>query len=346
MRAIFGKAPSAAELGQRLERLARRILRDAAVDVSAKKVVVKFHPHAPTGRISVLPDGDLECSIDTFALGRGYHAHVLAQLQPLLDELDFVWTTDDEPDFLAHLREVAPTVTRIGIPVHREYIVDAPVLTALGPRDAAWQRDPRPDLWPWDRSGPGTRERCDALLAMWHEIPWREPLDPEEIAAMERVDRLLRVAHDHQLDVPIAAWNELRGYLELEPIAGATDAAPIGYRRYDVISELDGWKLRLPGSFLGGWKDDVYVATDGERSLELATFAVDGEQLGGEHADDQLIEIAPPRFEVVARKPGRRLEISEHAVHGLVASAPHVAVLTCRGPRAWGELVFRSLTRA
>ncbi|MBA3541307.1 MAG: hypothetical protein H0T79_16975, partial [Deltaproteobacteria bacterium] len=92
MRALFGKAPPANEVGERLVRLAKRMLRGAVMDASVKRLTLRMHPAAPPVRVVVLPDGDLEVRGDTSRLGPGYHAEVLARLTPILEELEYVWT--------------------------------------------------------------------------------------------------------------------------------------------------------------------------------------------------------------------------------------------------------------
>ena len=98
LRALIGRAPDARETGDRLVRIAKRMLKGAVVDASPRRVTLSFHPAAPPVRIAVLPDGDLEVRGETSALGPGYHAHVLARLAPVLDELDYVWADDAVED--------------------------------------------------------------------------------------------------------------------------------------------------------------------------------------------------------------------------------------------------------
>lgn len=371
LRALIGRAPDAREVGDRLVRIAKRMLKGAVTDASAKRITLELHPAASPVRIVVLPDGDLEVRGETSAVGPGYHADVLARLAPVLDELDYVWD-GDEPEpraamaawFAAELARGAP---RIGMPADRSFKVEAAVQTALGPRDRAWCdaviADPlrAADAFPWWSTEAGERQRSRALCAMWHEVAWREPIDTEERAAMERVDADLRAARkaNPALELPWAAWAELLDWLgEDEPRiaelrARATVAAPvIGYRRYPMDVELSGgWSLELPGAFVGAWEDDGarYWATDGERAIEFTSLSANTEQ-----DSQQLIDIAPEAHVVVDRiteetRRGRAEAYDEgdvHIVHGLMAVAPEIAILTCKGTPAdepWALATWRSL---
>ncbi|MCX5746370.1 MAG: hypothetical protein NT062_28165, partial [Proteobacteria bacterium] len=215
LRALLGKAPSAAAVGDRLVRLARRMLRGQVVDATPRRVTVQLHPFASPARIVVRPDGDLEFAAETLALGPGYHVDAMARFTALVDELDFQWVGDDPDPKLGMLAAVAELLrgdgpVALGMPAERTFVVDAPVLTALGPRDAAWRASPErwPDAFAWWDTGPGQRARADALLAMWHELPWRAPLDDDERAAMARVAALLATARaaDPAIPLPMAAW--------------------------------------------------------------------------------------------------------------------------------------------
>ena len=93
----------------------------------------------------------------------------------------------------------------------------------------------------------------------------------------------------------------------------------------------------------------MWWATDGDRVVELTTLTADAE------TDSQkLLDVAAPIHPVVARieeanRRGRAEVYDEgnvHVVHGLVASAPHVAILTCKGraaDEAWALETWRSL---
>lgn len=368
MRALFGgKAPDAKEVGERLGRLARRMFKAAVTDASPKRVTLQLHPAAPPLRIGVLPDGELEVSGETAAVGPGYHADAIARLTPLLDELEYAWT-EDEPDPRAAMTAwlaagLASGATRIGMP-ERVFKLDAAVQTPTGPRDRAWVdaviADPSrgADAFAWWSAGPGQRERSSAILAMWHEVPWREPLDDAERTLMENVDDDLTAAHaaDAKLELPWAEWAELRLLLgraigaDVRERAGDREPT-IGYRRHLMEVELSGgWTIELGGAYVGHWEDDArWWATDGDRVVEFSSLTA-----ADETDSAQLLGVAPEHHPVIERvtEPARcgRAEAYDddgvYIVHGLMASAPNVAILTCKGSpadRAWALSVWRSL---
>jgi hypothetical protein len=369
LRSLLGKAPDAKEVGERLGRLAKRMFKSDVSDASARKITLALHPAAPPVRIVVLPDGDLEVNAVTSTVGPGYHADVIARLAPLLEELEYVWASEEEPaqDAMARwLGEELRAGTRlVGMP-ERIFKIDAPVLTPLGPRDRAWVdaaiADPAraaAEVFPWWRAGPGQRERARALLAMWHEVPWREPLDDAERALMERVDADLTAARDADptLELPWAEWAELRLLLgepvdaELRVRAGDREPA-IGYRRHPMEVELSGgWSIELGGSFVGRWEDGDarWWATYGDRVVEFSSLTA-----GDETDSAKLLAVAPEHHPVIERiaeaaRCGRAEAYDDdgiHVVHGLMAAAPNVAIMTCKGSledEAWALATWRSL---
>lgn len=380
LRALLGgRPPDAREVGERLVRLARRMFKDAVIDASPKRITLALHPAAAPARLLVLPEGELELRAETAAIGPGYHADVLGRVAPILDELEYAWDGDDGgdpgPRMLAWLAgELAAGETRIGMPSARSFRVDCAVQTAMGPRDAAWRdaviADPSrgADAFAWWARGPGHRERARALLAMWHEVAWREPLDDDERALLQRVDAALTAAHraDAGLALPWPEWAELLGHLgdddahaaEVRVRAGAAaaaaagDAPRIGYRRHPMEIELSGgWTLELPGAFLGSWEGEGerWWATDGERVVEFTSLTADAET-----DSDRLLSVAPAAHPVIERwsrgdQRGRAEAEDDgdvHIVHGLMARAPHVAILTCKGAaadEAWALATWRSL---
>lgn len=370
LRALIGKAPDAREVGDRLVRISKRMLKGAVTDASPRRVTLELHPAAAPVRILVLPDGDLEITAETGSIGPAYHDHVIATITPILDELDFVWDGEHEDarhamaTWLAdQLREGA---TRIAMPAELDFKLEAAVLTPMGPRDRAWVdavlAEPMrgADAFAWWDAAPGHQERSRALLAMWLEVPWREPIDPEERALMERVDADLRAARkaSKTIVLPWAEWAELLANLgeEDERIAEvharASSPPAIGYRRHPMEVELSGgWSIELPGSFVGAWEDDGarYWSTDGDRVIEFTSLTANGE-----HDSQALLEIAPEKHPVVERiaedrRRGRAEAYDDgevRIVHGLMTAAPEVAILTVKGPpasEAWALATWRSL---
>lgn len=334
--------------------------------MTSAQITADLHRFAPALEIAIADDGALGVRGEAGAVGPGYCDEVIARLEPVLGELDYVWDEAPAPrdEMLRWLAgELGAGQARIGMPTDHAFLVDAPIQTAMGPRDAAWRdavlADPRAgaDAFAWWERGPGRLERSRALLAMWHEVPWRAPVDRAERAVMERVDADLVAAHaaDPALALPWAEWAELVGNLGAGERAAelggrATGPAVIGYRRFDMVVDLGSWSITLPGGFVGAWEDDGarYWATDGERVLEITTLETT------ERDSDKLLDVAPPLHPVIERlSDGDRRGRAEaydsegmHVVHGLVASAPHVAILTCKGAerdQPWALATWRSL---
>jgi hypothetical protein len=365
LRALLGRAPEAQDVRDRLARLLPRMWKGVKLEVTAKQITADLHDFAPPLRIAIDAEAELRVSADVGFTGPAYCDDIAARMAPVLDELDYAWA-GSEPDpraaILGWLAEaLRGGATRIAMPADRIFLVDAPIQTALGPRDAAWRdavlADPRAgkDAFAWWDHRPGHLERARALLAMWHEVAWREPCDRAEHALLRRVDADLRAARkaDRSLGLPYAEWAELVELLgDGERAAGlraqATGPATLGYRRYDMDLELAGWSITLPGAFVGGFEDDRYWATDGRRAIELHTLETT------EADSAKLLAVAPTLHPVIERiaEPGRhgRVEAHQeddvHIVHGLVAIAPRVAILTCKGAardQAWALAAWRSL---
>jgi hypothetical protein len=376
-RGLFRKAPDARDVGERVSRLIRRSVKAGVERAGWKQerfiVELRLLDAGPLATLTVEADADLVLRGETAALGPGYHCELVARLGPLLDELELAWT--EPPDDLATTQaamcawlagELAAGPVQFGVPGTRVFRIADPTgsLTPLGPRDAAWREtviaEPSraADAFPWWDRGPGRLERARALLAMAVEVPWREPLDAAERELMKRVDDDLRRARnaDAALAMPWAAWQELLVNMgaedeDVEARAGAAPAAaPIGYRRHDLEVELSGgWSVTIPAAFVGHWEDDGarYWATDGDRMIDFSSLTADGE------ADSaRLLAVAPEAHPVIARydtgdSRGRAEAFVDEGVHivvGLMASAPHVGILTCKGgDEAWKLAAWRSL---
>lgn len=380
LRSWFAKAPDAREVRDRLGRLLPRALKGAAVQATAKRVTAKLHPFAPPVTVEVEDDAAIVVRGDASTIGPAYIEDALARLAPVLEELEYAWD-GDAPDYRAAalawvVDELRAGATSLGMPKGRRFAVAADeVQTPLGPRGPAWRaavlEDPSKarDVFPWWDRAPGHADRARALLALWHEVPWREAIDDAERALLRRVDGELRAAREANADLalPYAAWAEVAKQLddlvhatELKARADAdaeahadAGAKPIGYRHYDVDVEIEGWLIRQPGSFLGKWEpdDNRYWAADDTRSFELMTIETT------EGDSQALLSIAPPLHAVIAEEAdGERRARAEayddddvHVVHGLVTTAPHVAILTCKASAAdepWALATWRSLRRA
>lgn len=365
------------DISERLVWLGRRVLKGAIKDTQWKNdkfiMSLQLHDNAPMAKLIVTPNGEVNFRARTAELGPGYHMHALAQLQPILDELELVFDAD-ELDSLEAVRdemcqwlaeELEAGPVRLGVPVERTFKIDVPVLTPLGPRDAAWRdaviADPSKgrDIFPWWESGPGQAERTRALVAMWLEVPWRAPMDDDERELMTRVhdDLLAARRANPDIDLPWADWAKLLEMLGEDELANkrrvrAQGKQPsIGYRRFDMEIDLSGgWLVTLPGSFQTAWDGDRerFWGSDGDRIVEFTSFSAQGED-----DSDRLLAVAPERHPVVERitedKRRGRVEFFDdwdgvRIAHGLVTAAPHVAILTIKGGEdAWALSTWRSL---
>lgn len=372
-RGFFRKAPDPRDVGDRFGRLFRRMYKDAVTHAGWKQdryvAELVLFAGAPPMRFVVGSDAELAISGDAAPLGPAFIAELIERLAPILEELDFVWS---EPFDLAATQAAmcawlaeelrGAEQVRVGAPTTRRFRIDAPVLTPLGPRDTAWRdavlADPAraADAFPWWENKPGHRERARALISMWSEVAWREPLDSAEREVMKAVDDDLRAARkaDKDLALPWADWRELLANLgiddeEVTEKAGTAESV-IGYRRHDLDVELSGgWSVRLPGGMVGRWEDDgaKYWATDGDRAVEFTSLTITGATDSG-----KLLAVAEEANPVVDRfvedqRHGRAEAFVDEEVPvvvGLVAAAPHVGILTIKGgDQAWALATWRSL---
>lgn len=352
LRGLFGaKAPEAAELAERIGKLAPRVFGRSAVTVKPGRVLVRLHPDAPAVTIQITPEAELEITAETLRLGPGYHVHVLGKLAPILEELELGWVADpDDPgDQLFAIQEamaehvaeqLAAGAREFGMPkAHPTFVLEAAVLTPLGPRDAAWRaaviQDPLhcADAFPWWDSGKGSEPRSRALLALWHRAPPREPLDDDERELFARIDEDLEAAQQAGATIPDLA-----------------ERARIGYRHHAVWTGRDAWTMALPGTFVAHHEadSDRWWATDRERVVELLVYEIP------DKSSEALLAIAPAATTVLATEvSGTRHARADattasgiHSVIGIVADAPHVAILTCRSEHAdpaWALALWRSL---
>jgi hypothetical protein len=100
------------------------------------------------------------------------------------------------------------------------------------------------------------------------------------------------------------------------------------------------------------WEDEGarYWATDGDRVVEFTSLTAEGEK-----DSEQLLAVAPEANPVVARLSegalrGRAEAFTDEDVPivvGLVAQAPHVGIVTCKGgEQDWALATWRSLRRS
>jgi hypothetical protein len=371
-RGLFRKAPDPRDVGDRFGRLLKRMQGNAVLGATWKgeRYLAELEVSALVPPVSLVVGNDAELTVTGDAtFGPAVIADVVARMAPILEELDFVWVEEPPPIeklqtmVCATLRDTLEEEegrVRVGVPA-RKFLIDAPILTALGPRDDAWREavlaDPSRahDAFPYWQPGPGRAALARALVAMWLEIPWREPLDRDERDLFKQVDEDLRAARKAKLDVPWRAWQELlrhMGVVDEDVDEHAKDASDpeIGYRRLDLDAELSGgWSVRMPGAMIGHWEDDGarYWATDGDRVIEFTSLSAEEE-----HDTEKLLAVAPEAHPVVDRyaegeQRGRAEAFEDDGVPvviGLMARAPHVGILTCKGgEREWALSTWRSL---
>ncbi len=197
---------------------------------------------------------------------------------------------------------------------------DGALATPMGPRSAAWleaaRQDPRSgiDLFPWWGLGLGADHAAGrALVRMWSEVRWREPMDDDEDALLEKVDADLRRAHelDPALPLPWAEWAEMLDWLAREDALahevherarGLT--AGIGYRRRPVRVRLAGrWSVRVPGEMSSSFDEDsTWCGFMPGRTLWMSSFTIGdpenptrsaAQTLPSKEPDQPLFELGP-----------------------------------------------------
>ncbi len=169
---------------------------------------------------------------------------------------------------------------------------DDAIATPLGPRSQAWLeaalRDPRAaiDIFPWWSSGTGAEHAAGrALVRMWTEVRWREPVDDEELELLDSIDEDLRRAHelDPTLALPWAEWADILDWLERDDALAERvhqraqgSTARIGYRRRPVRTNLTGgWSIRIPGEMTTSFDDEgTWCAFVPGRTVWMSSFTI------------------------------------------------------------------------
>ncbi|WP_328403228.1 hypothetical protein [Nocardia sp. NBC_00403] len=296
------------------------------VEVSGDQLLAVLHPAAEPVDLRAA-HGQVVVTAGCAPAGPGYHRHVAAVLHEMGREFDIVWDegTDDplgladnraevERDYLTWIRTLAHTVlsqvptegnvVSLGLSLGSDqFDYEGLAATWLGPRDVDWFRAVADGdeaaavrFFPWWEDGWTARTfRDTALGIMWNDVRWRVPTDEDDAPALRQADTLLAEASrlDYALELPWAAWHELRGLLgTLEPVVDDAPAdlaerashdfgARPGYRRRPVFTSLlPGWSLRIPGDFTYGWDGDRWWAWDGERQIDITVLRVDDEKTG------------------------------------------------------------------
>jgi hypothetical protein len=293
---------------------------------------VDLHPAAPAVVLEAADSGRVTVKAETAPAGPGYHRFVGRVIERLGLELSIAWSRDDpwdvtfgeraaiEQAYLAWLGRqlvsarnlvvAGQTGAPIGLPDDTRFTVEGAILTALGPRDAAWLdaavSDPRIaiDVTPWWADATDARYLLNrALCLMWRDVRWRAPAIEGEANVLDEVHRLLTRAFPLEpgLPYPWHEWQQLvtfRGIRDQMARQVSDRAAragepgtPIGYRRAPVVVRHAGWTLEIPGFFAERRTEDEWWAGGNGRSITLAATET-GTDHGPMSADAFLRQVA------------------------------------------------------
>ncbi|HEY8636302.1 MAG TPA: hypothetical protein VIL81_03475 [Candidatus Limnocylindrales bacterium] len=284
------------------------------------ELTVELHPAAPPLVMTASDTGRVAVTAATETVGPGYHRFVGRLLERMGTDLALTWerggderrdpltdatatTFADRPvaerGYLAWLgrslmdararRSALDRPIALGLPGDVRFHVEGAILTALGPRDAAWLdvavTDTRiaTDVTPWWADATDGQYLLNrALCLMWTEVRWRTPALKDERLLLDEIHRLLSKAYpnDPTLAYPWRAWAELVDHASIEdPMAtqvrnrAATtdgDERPIGYRRAPVTIRHEGWALEIPGSFAEHRTAEEWWGGGAGRNITLA----------------------------------------------------------------------------
>ncbi len=274
-------------------------------------LAVSLHPAAPDLLLEAADSGRVTATATTSIAGPGYHRFVGRVLERMGLELSIGWTRDDPADLTfsdrapveqAYLAWLGPVLARaraaaaagrsgvhIGLPVGTRYTVDGAILTAMGPRDAAWldaaiaDRRVAVDITPWWADATDGRYLLNrALCLMWPEVRWRAPAVEGEARLLDEVHRLLTRAFPIEpgLPYPWHAWQELARFRGIDDhmarqvadraARADTPEIAIGYRRSPVVVSHAGWALEIPGAFAEKRTDEEWWGGGVGRTITLA----------------------------------------------------------------------------
>jgi hypothetical protein len=284
------------------------------------ELTVELHPAAPSLVMTASDTGRVAVTAATETVGPGYHRFVGRVLERMGAGLSLTWDRggDGRPDplmgatattfadravaergYLAWLGRSLMAARARGSAMDRpiplglrddvRYHVEGAILTALGPRDAAWLEvavaDTRiaTDVTPWWADATDGQYLLNrALCLMWTQVRWRAPAIQEERLLLEEVHRLLSKAYpnDPTLAYPWRAWAELVDNASIEdPMASQVrnraataegDDRPIGYRRAPVTIRHEGWAIEIPGSFAERRTAEEWWGGGAGRNITLA----------------------------------------------------------------------------
>jgi hypothetical protein len=310
------------------------------------------HPAAEPLVVAVRPTGELLCFASTGAAGPGYHIYAAEIIKALGAEFGVEWESQrDTTGYLesADMEAVTPKMTRwlqdtakvsleelekgeysqisLSMPSSWSPVVEAPVLTPMGPREKEWLQaaanDPEEaiDVWPWRTPGRNPEFYLGlAVSLMWMEAVWREPLDEMEHSTQAIISGALQQAHeaDSELPIPWLEWEEVGENLRERPGAPSLDLKEkvfhearqepererIGYRRHEIVHRLPGgWAIRLEGDLSTGWEEEMWYARNGVRDVHLSPIRRPASAAPFKYGPDEgaPLEIQVPGAEVQGR---------------------------------------------
>jgi hypothetical protein len=336
-------------------------------------LLASLHPAAEDVHVTVPESGAVVVAAKTSTVGPGYHIYLCDLIRRLGADLDVTWDALDEEaggddtgyfhhgdpeavadEMLGWLQSMAALVHQnldagetfwlmVSMGMRHRFEQFGPVVTPLGPRDAAWfaavAREPRRgiDHFPWWHQGTGASFHLGrALCRMWQEVRWRKPLDGNEEEVLREVHADLARAHDLDptLSYPWREWHELVGHLRqwvpafesddpggviagVAARAGETPPGPlIGYRRRPVRAELaGGWSVEVPGEMAEEWDEGTWSAWDGRRTVWCTAFTFRPKAGGEPTAEETLAGMT--------LEEGERLEHRGDKIIGRAVLGPH-----------------------
>lgn len=291
-------------------------------------------------------DREVVLTANTSSGGPGYHVRVVELAEAAGKALGITWDppsedeeeedplTHDETGYLAHrdVEKVKEEMTAwarsiaalsldksahggliLSMSPNPRPVFEGFAATSLGIRDRAFfERFSEPDgvqdffAW-WEPGTDGARyHRGVALALLWNEAVFREPIDDDEAATMDRALDALEKAHalDAKLPLPFDAWRELAAIRGREAPSDADPGGPrVGYRRGKMTWMVGPFTFDLDGDLAPDEEesddedDDVpaFVRGNGTRYVKALFFDEQGDAptskaLLGELRDDDMPE--------------------------------------------------------
>lgn len=358
---------------------------------------LRLHPAADDVAFAAADGGRLVVAANTYTLGPGYHRYLCDLLHRLGGEFGVSWLDPDvsqtvgdptgffhtgdvralEENMLAWLSDAAEHALamhhsgRSGVALSlrfgHSFDSNAPLLTPMGPRDAAWLERVRlapeegRDVFPWWSEGTGGPTQLGrALTRLWTEMVWRPPLLQDERRLFEDVALRLESAYrdDPSLQFPWHEWREVLAYLgrggtiSEEVARRAAEAGEresrIGYRRRPVRVLLeDGWSIRIPGALNElRLPNRTWLARDHRRTVRFSPLepARPGTQLP---EGDRSLSVVEHRGERVRSRALLRQSSGEFGLTALAQAGNRRALVAIQSEdpddRDWVLETWRSL---